>query len=181
MSAPTPSTIVLLALLPLVAWRIYIRFRRMVGRQQLSRVRPWITLAIFSIVLVVLAYAARAHVERLGWLAAGLTAGGLLAAYGLRLTRFEPTPQGLFYTPNAYLGIALSLLFFGRLVYRVTEVYAITTAASPTPPSFASSPFTLAVFGLIAGYYVTYAVGLMLWRNRELRLQPQQAPLATDS
>jgi hypothetical protein len=181
MSAPTPSTIVLLVLLPLVAWRIYIRFRRMVGRQQLSRVRPWITLAIFSIVLVVLAYAARAHVEHLGWLAAGLTAGGLLAAYGLRLTRFEPTPQGLFYTPNAYLGIALSLLFFGRLVYRVTEVYAITTAASPTPPSFASSPLTLATFGLIAGYYITYAVGLMLWRNRELRVQPQRVPLATDS
>jgi hypothetical protein len=177
MSAPAPSTIVLLALLPLVAWRIYIRFRRMVGRQRLSRVRPWITLAIFSIVLVLLAYAARAHVERLGWLAAGLTAGGLLAAYGLRLTRFEPTPQGLFYTPNAYLGIALSLLFFGRLVYRVTEVYAISTAAKPTPPAFASSPLTLATFGLIAGYYVTYAVGLMLWRNRELRAQPQRVPL----
>ena len=51
MLAPAPSTIALLALLPLVAWRVYMRFRRMVGRQQLSRVRPWITLAIFSIVL----------------------------------------------------------------------------------------------------------------------------------
>jgi len=99
----------------------------------------------------------------------------------LRLTRFEPTPEGLFYTPNAYLGIALSLLFFGRLVYRMVEVYAITSAASPTPPSFGSSSLTLAVFGLIAGYYVTYAVGLMLWRNRELRLQPQRESLATDS
>lgn len=181
MTAPTPSTLVLLALLPLVAWRVYMRFRRMVGRQQLSRVRPWITLAIFSIVLVLLAYAARAHVERLGWLAAGLAAGGLLAAYGLRLTRFEPTPQGLFYTPNAYLGIALSLLFFGRLLYRVAEVYTISSAAAPTPPSFGSSSLTLATFGLIAGYYITYAVGLMLWRNRELRLQPQPEPLATDS
>ena len=181
MPAPTPSTIVLLALLPLVAWRIYIRFRRMIGRQRLSRVRPWITLAIFSIVLVLLAYAARAHVERLEWMAAGFAAGGLLAAYGLRLTRFEPTPEGLFYTPNAYLGIALSLLFFGRLLYRVAEVYTITSAASPTPPSFGSSSLTLAVFGLIAGYYVTYATGLMLWRNRELRAQPQREPLATDS
>ena len=180
MPAPTPSTIVLLALLPMVAWRIYIRFRRMIGRQRLSRVRPWITLAIFSIVLVLLAYAARAHVERLEWMAAGFAAGGLLAAYGLRLTRFEPTPEGLFYTPNAYLGIALSLLFFGRLLYRMVEVYAITTAASPTPPSFGSSSLTLAVFGLIAGY-VTYAAGLMLWRNRELRVQPQRETVATDS
>src|SRR3954453_10250166 len=149
LSAPATSMIVLLALLPMVGWRIFIRFRRMIGRQQLSRVRPWITLAIFSIVLVLLAYAARAHVERLGWLAAGLAAGGLLAAYGLRLTRFEPTSQGLFYTPNAYLGIALSLLFFGRLLYRVAEVYAITRAGSATPPSFGSSSLTLAVFGLV--------------------------------
>ena len=124
MLAPAPSTIALLVLLPLVAWRIYMRFRRMIGRQRLSRVRPWITLAIFSIVLVLLAYAARAHVERLEWMATGFAAGGLLAAYGLRLTRFEPTSEGLFYTPNAYLGIALSLLFFGRLLYRVAEVYA---------------------------------------------------------
>src|SRR5436305_1109597 len=131
MPAPTASTIVLLALLPMVAWRIYIRFRRMIGRQRLSRARPWITLTIFSIVLVLLAYAARAHAERLGWMTAGFAAGGLLAAYGLRLTRFESTSQGLFYTPNAYLGIGLSLLFFGRLLYRMVEVYTITTAASP--------------------------------------------------
>ncbi len=62
----------------------------------------------------------------------------------------------------------------------MTEVYAISTAASPTPPSFAGSPLTLSTFGLIAGYYVTYAIGLMLWRNRELRVQPQPEPLATE-
>ena len=66
-------------------------------------------------------------------------------------------------------------------IYRMSEVYAITRAASATPPAFASSSLTLAVFGLIAGYYMTYAVGLMLWRNRELRLQPAREPLATDS
>lgn len=181
MTAPTPSTLALLVLLPLVAWRVYSRFRRMVGRQGLSRVRPWITLTIFSIVLVLLAYAARAHVDRLGWLAAGLTAGSLLGVYGLRLTRFEATPQGLFYTPNPYLGISLSLLFFGRILYRVAEVYSITSSASPTAPDFARSPLTLAVFGFIAGYYVTYAVGLMLWRNRETRAQPPPEPLATDA
>ena len=165
------SQLVILALLPLVVWRIHSRFRRMVGRQRLSRVRPWITLAIFSIVLAVLAYAGRAHVDRLEWLAAGLTAGSLLAAYGLHLTQFEPTPEGLFYTPNAYLGIALSLLFLGRLLYRMAEVYTLTSEGSHGPPDFARSSLTLAVFGLIAGYYMAYAIGLMLWRHRELRSQ----------
>lgn len=41
-----------------------------------------------------------------------------LGVYGLRLTRFERTPTGLFYTPNAHLGIALSLLLVLRLGYR---------------------------------------------------------------
>ena len=169
MSAPTPSTLVLLALLPLVAWRVYMRFRRMVGRQQLSRVRPWITLAIFSIVLVLLAYAARAHVERLGWLAAGLAAGGLLAAYGLRLTRFEPTPQGLFYTPSAHLGIALSVIFIARIAYRLVEVYVVEPTVAHGMEEFGRSTLTLAVFGLLAGYYIAYAVGLARWRFRVLR------------
>ncbi|HKH47219.1 MAG TPA: hypothetical protein VKM72_21395 [Thermoanaerobaculia bacterium] len=166
MQAPHPSNIALLALLPLLAWRVYARFRRMVGRQRLSPARPWITLTIFFILVAVLAYAGRAHVERWGWLAAGLTAGSLLAVFGLRLTRFEPTPQGLFYTPNAYLGIALSLLFLGRILYRVVQVYAITTAASPSGAHFVLGPLTMTVVGVLAGYYMTYSLGLIGWRHR---------------
>jgi hypothetical protein len=167
MHAPSPSALLILAMLPLFAWRVYMRFRRMVGRQRLSTVRPWITLGIFSAVILALAFAAQGHLERLEWLALGLPVGTGLALYGLRATRFEPTPEGLFYTPNAYLGIAVSLLFFGRIAYRLVEVYDITAAHGK--PNFMSSPITLAVFGLIAGYYVVYAIGLLLWRNRVVR------------
>jgi len=164
MHAPSPSAIFILALLPLFAWRIYMRFRRMVGRQRLSKARPWITLGIFSTVIVVLAFAGRGHAQALWGLAAGLPVGAGLALYGLRITRFEPTPEGLFYTPNAYLGIAMSLLFFGRILYRLVEVYQITETHGR--PDFMKSPLTLSVFGLIAGYYTVYAIGLLLWRNR---------------
>jgi cytochrome b561 len=102
-------------------------------------------------------------------LAGGLIFGSLLAVYGLRQTRFEQTPQGLFYTPHAHLGIALSLLFVGRILYRLVAVYALNGAASPGAAEFARSPLTLAVFGLLAGYYIIYAVGLVRWRNRVLR------------
>ena len=38
----------------------------------------------------------------------------------------------------------------------------------PTVPrdmrEFGSSPLALAVFGLLAGYYIGYAVGLVRWR-----------------
>ena len=165
MQTPSYSTIALVILLPLVAWRIYARVRRMVGRQRLSRVRPWITLIFFPALVLLLAYTARGDVQSLGTLAAGLTIGSLLALHGLRRTRFERTPQGLFYTPNAPLGIALSLLFIGRILYRLIEIYSLGPMTSRAASDFARSPLTLAVVGLLAGYYIAYAIGLVRWRN----------------
>jgi hypothetical protein len=174
MQAPGPSTVALVILLPLIAWRLYSRVRRMVGRQRLSRVRPWITIVLFPTLALLLALASRFRVEPVAWLAGGLAGGSLLAVYGLRLTRFEPTPQGLFYTPNLHLGIALSTLFAVRILYRLVEVYGTGAAAAPGAPDFVRSPLTLAVFGLLAGYYVAYAIGLVRWRWRVLRAKRER-------
>ena len=181
MPAPSPSTLTLLVLLPLITWRVYARFRRMVGRQRLSRIRPWITLVIFPVLIVLLGFAAREHLDRLCWLAGGLGLGAWLGGFGLGKTRFEPTPQGLFYTPNAHLGIALSLLFVARIVYRLVEVYVIAPGMPNGLGDFARSPLTLAVFGLLAGYYISYAVGLVRWRFRVLRAKREREALKGDT
>ncbi len=160
MAAPSLPTLGLLVLVPLVAWRLYARFRRLVGRQRLSRVRPWITLTIFPALLVLLAWLSRERTDTLAWLAGALAVGAVLARYGLARTVFEATPRGLYYTPHAPLGIALSTLFAGRILYRVYEVMS----AGPAAADFARSPLTPAVFGLLAGYYVAYAIGLVRWR-----------------
>ena len=161
MQAPSASTLTLFALIPLIAWRVYSRFRRLVGRQRLSKVRPWITLAIFPVLLVLLGFAAHAHLERLWWLAGGLGLGALLGMFGLRKTRFERVGSEFFYTPNAHIGVLVSLLFVGRLLYRGYEFYVLGTAQ---PQDFASSPLTLLVFGVLAGYYTMYAAGILRWR-----------------
>ena len=165
MQAPSPSGLVLLLVVPLVLWRIHARIRRLVGRQRLSRVRPWVTLVLFPALVALLALAAHAQPQRLLWLAAGLAVGALLGRYGLKRTRFEATPGGLFYTPNAHLGIALSLLLVGRVAYRLFEVYALGLAAPDDLSGFAASMLTLALFGVLAGYYVSYAIGLVRWRH----------------
>jgi hypothetical protein len=159
-----PATLVLLIIFPLLAWRVYTRVRRMAGRQKLSRGRAWGTLTVFPAVIALLAYAAHAHLAALVGLAAGLAGGALLGSYGLRLTRFEATPEGVFYTPSAHLGIALSLLLIGRMLYRLVEVYRMDPAAA----NLALSPLTLVVVGLLAGYYMAYAVGLVRWRDPRL-------------
>lgn len=161
MPAPSLPTLGLLVLVPLVAWRMYARFRRLVGRQRLSRVRPWISLTVFPALLLVLGYVARANPQALAALGGTVAVGALLARYGLSKTRFEVTPQGFFFTPHAPLGIALSVLFAGRILYRIFEVIALPPGAVP---DFTRSPATLAIFGLLAGYYVSYAMGLVQWR-----------------
>jgi hypothetical protein len=72
----------------------------------------------------------------------------------------------LFYTPNAHLGIALSVLLAVRVVYRMAQIYSGDPGAQVATPDFARSPLTLAVIGLLAGYYVAYAIGLIRWRSR---------------
>jgi type VI protein secretion system component VasK len=92
-----------------------------------------------------------------------------LAVVALRLTRFEATPEGLFYTPNAPLGIALTTLMIGRIGYRMYEVWTIGPTLARDNTEFIRSPITLAIFGVLAGYYVAYAIGLVRWRFAVLR------------
>ena len=94
MQAPSPSTITLLILLPLLAWRACARFGRMVGKQRLSRVRPWIQLTIFPLLIALLALATLTHPERLFMLATGLAVGAALGVFGLSKTVLGPTRAG---------------------------------------------------------------------------------------
>ncbi|HSN20116.1 MAG TPA: hypothetical protein VLS49_05530, partial [Usitatibacter sp.] len=150
----TPSTIVFVALVPLIAWRLYSRLRRLVGRQRSRAWRHWTALAFFPLLIAMLALAAVANGAALAALAAGTAAGIALAAWGLRLTRFERTPEGWFYTPNAHIGIALSVVLVARIAWRLFEIRFHGAAAGAAP--LARSPLTLAVLGTLAGYYTTY-------------------------
>jgi len=175
------STLAIVAIIALIVWRAYARFRRMVGRQRLSKVRPWITLTIFPLLIVLLAGSTRTHLEAVLWLAGGLVTGGILAIYGLRKTSFEATPPGLYYTPNAHIGIALSLLFIARIIYRFVEIYALDAATSGNHAvDFARSPLTLAVFGLLAGYYIGYAIGLVRWRMQVMQAKREREARAAN-
>lgn len=152
----------------LIAWRLYGRVRRSIGRQPLSRVRPWITTMVFPLLTALLAFSALVapHSDPLAIYAllAGAAVGIGLGIYGHRLTQFEATPAGLFYTPNAHLGIALTLVMVIRLGYRfLLGGYGPTPPGSPPPPP---TPGTLIIFGALAGYYTTYAIGLILWRRK---------------
>ena len=158
--------LIVIAFAALVVWRVYARIRRVVGRQRLSKVRPWITVVVFPLIFVLLLSTNLAHPATGAAALAGAIVGAGLGVLGTRLTKFEVTPAGLFYTPNAHLGIALSLLLVLRLAWRFVMQQANGGNFDPQSMQIGSNPLTMAIFGTLAGYYVTYAVGLLRWRAR---------------
>lgn len=164
--AVPPSLMIWIGIGALLGWRLYARVRRSIGRQKLSAVRPWITVSVFPLLILVLLVGALNHPQNALALFAGVAAGAGLGFYGIRLTRFEQTPEGLYYTPNAHLGIALSLLLIGRLAYRAVQLQIWEMPAGPPASDFVRSPLTLAIFGTLAGYYILYAAALLRWRRR---------------
>ena len=164
-----PSLLVSLLIGALVIWRFYSRVRRMVVRQKLSKVRPWITICVLPVVVALFVKSALAQPLSMAALLGGVVVGIGLGIYGLRLTRFENTPDGMYYTPSAHLGIALSVLLIGRVGYRAMQLYSAANVSSAAPPvAFTGTPITLLIFGALAGYYVTYAIGLIRWRRSVL-------------
>lgn len=167
MPAPSTTTLTVIALLPLLVWRMHARVRRLVGRQRIGRIRPWITLILFPLILGLLSLAAFApphpQPHKLAWLALGLAAGAALSLYGLRRTDFEATREGLFYTPHAPLGVVLSVLFIARIAWRIGELLIVGPVQNA---EFTMSPWTLAPVGMFAGYFMGYSAGLIRWRLR---------------
>ena len=152
--------------IPFIAWRVYTRVRRNVCRQPFRPDRLKVSIAIFSTVVVVFAGLGLSHPLTLAALGGGLLLSVGIAWYGLSLTKFETTPAGKFYTPNTALGIAISVLFVGRILYRMlTLPGAGDPSAPPMPPPF-QSPLTFFLFGLTAGYYIAYAVGVLIRSHR---------------
>jgi len=149
-----------LAVGAVVAWRIVGRMRRNIGRQPLQPKRMVTRIVIYAVVTLLLAAFSVLHPRLLIGLGGGLALGVPLALVGLRLTKFEATAEGRFYTPNPYIGSALTILLAVRLVYRL--IVLSTISQNPTqPPPVMQSSLTLGVFGLLAGYYVAYYIGVL--------------------
>ena len=161
----------------LAVFVIYRRLRRSFGQQQLRRVRMQVRIVMLLIVGCLLLPAAWRSAEFLSAVLAGVAAGVALALWGAARTRFLKIDQQLYYVPHTYTGIAVSLLFLGRLVYRFVQEYGGTpaahaVAADSAGPAFASagmlqSPLTVALFFVLMGYYVCY-YSVVLWKSKRV-------------
>ena len=165
--APHSGSLVPALLVPFLAWRIYRRFHRNVGRQPLHRRRLITGIVVFGLISVALLGLGYISMRLPTSYAAGLALGVPLAWWGLKLTRFETDAAGRhFFTPNTYIGVALTLLLTGRVIYRIGVLFFSGDSLQASTPSLMASPLTLFIIGLTAGYYITYNGGVLIKGGR---------------
>jgi hypothetical protein len=161
-----PRLVIPYLIAALIVWRLYRRMRRSFGRQRVRDGFLWFRIGFLALLAALAATFSITHeIDMLGPLLAGIACGAALGYFGLRYTKFEVTAEGRFYTPHTYIGLVVTALFVGRVLYRFLEIYngviPATTAGEGLAASFQHSPFTLAMFGALVGYYVLYYGGIL--------------------
>jgi hypothetical protein len=169
--------LVLVALMPLILIQRY----RMGSARRLAR--PWVaTLNIALTTLSVILFLAVAAVTAI-WVphafsgaAIGVLLGLGLGIVGLRLTRWEPTPATLHYTPNRWLVLFVTFMVSARVLYGFWRSWKVAEAGVyGTEMVLAFGiPESLAVGGAVIGHYLAYAFGvrwrIQQWQRRALRV-----------
>jgi hypothetical protein len=159
------TTLALIALLPLLVWRIYQRLKTRMTRQRSILSRHYTGLLVFAAIVLIPVTEMGERPFSLAALALGAIAGIALGSYGLRRSRFEDTAEGYFFTPPSRMGILVAMLLVARVLYLGIEIYMNQGSNQPNP-RFSDSPVTMFCVGLTGAYFATFSAGLMRWRQR---------------
>jgi hypothetical protein len=151
-----------------VGFSIYRRIRSHFGRQPWRPKRTVARVAVLSVFLALLAVLLVMRPMDNWGIAAGAVAGVGLGVLALRLVRIDMADGQPGYTPNPWIGAALTGLLVGRMAWRLA-------AGGLTAPQ-SSSPLTLAIAATVLSFYVVQGVGLM---QRMKRLQAASVTAAT--
>jgi hypothetical protein len=164
--------LIVLAVVALVPFSIVQRYRMGTSRQ---RARGWLTtINLAGIALSAILFLAGAAVTTV-WVphaftytAAGLVVGCVLGFIGLWLTRWEPAPGSLHYTPNRWLVLGITLVVTARLIYGFWRGLHTWRAGVEGALWFGAAgiPGSMAAGAVVLGYYLAYWVGV----RRRLKL-----------
>ena len=172
------STFALLALIPLLVWRISSYLRRMMGRNPSQLWLHYTVPAALLVLLAVQLFQMRGAALGMATLLVGTSAGAFLGRWNYQLARLEQRKEGFFYTQNKRLGMVVCMLLVARFVYRLFELYLQMHMGTPISADFQTDPLTTIPLGLIIGFYGAFHLLLARWRRnakplpREFDLPP---------
>lgn len=137
---------------------IYRRVRRNFGVQPWRPVRSGIRLGILALVAVLLCVAGAAMPQLALGLGIGAVLGAMLGLLALKHTHVAWRDGRRAYTPNPWIGGALTVLLLGRMAWRYTHE---GFAAAQAP-----SALTMGMAAVLIGYSLVYTIGLMVQMRR---------------
>jgi hypothetical protein len=160
------ALLVVLAIIALIPLSIVQRFRVGTSRRM---ARGWVaTINLLGVALSVALFLTGAALTNV-WVpdafvysVLGLCIGCLLGVSGLALTRWERAPHALYYTPNRWLVLAITLVVTARLFYgfwRSWEAWNSTLDGTSWLVT-AGVAGSLAAGAVVLGYYLVYWFGL---------------------
>src|SRR6201996_8436757 len=91
------------AVTAIVAFGVYRRVRRNIGRQVLTAPRQYVRMGLITVLCLVLAFLRPLHAVGIAYIVSGLIIGAVIGWFALRHTVFEATETGYFYTPHLYI------------------------------------------------------------------------------
>ncbi len=157
---------ILVAGLLLLPLSIVQRYRVGTRRQQ---ARGWlIAINLFGMGMSALMFLTGSAVSNI-WIpnafrysAFGLLAGALLGILGLALTRWEPSPRALHFTPNRLLVLAITLTITARIGYSFWRAWQTWGGMSDRPQWLVTWGVAeaLGAGGVVLGYYLAYWLGV---------------------
>jgi hypothetical protein len=170
-----PLLLLALALIALLAFIALTLPLSIIGRYRAGtarrRARPWLAgVNVFSIGLSALLFLVTAAISSV-WVpgaftysAGGLAGGLVLGIVGLRLTRWEATPQSLHYIPNRWLVLAITVGVSLRLAFGFWRVWERWHASPAGYSWLAESGIagSMATGAVVLGYYLTFWVGIWM-------------------
>ena len=158
--------LVILAAIVLTPLSLVQRYR--VGTARRLGRRWFATLNIVGIFISVVLFVAGAAItsywvpQALTYTLAGLVSGAVLGLLGLAMTRWEPGPRGLYYTPNRWLVLAITLTVTARVLYGFWRSFQAWRSGLSGGSWFVESGVagSLAAGAVVLGYYFVYWLGV---------------------
>jgi hypothetical protein len=147
----------------LFIFAMYRRVRRNFGPQPVRERALMVRAGLLAVIGSISLYFSARDASLLMALAGGLAAGVVLGTIGLRHTQFQISDKGRFYTPHTYIGLFVTSLFLFRIIARYVSIHANSVAGAGTPQDPLTAyrnPLTLAVLGVLVGYYVYFNIGV---------------------
>ena len=166
---------IVLAFIALMPFSMIQRFRMGTMRRRAIRWMIALNAAGTSISVVVFLVSAAITTRwipgTLTYTLAGLVAGAITGLGGLLLTRWEVADRGrLYYTPNRWLVLAITLVVAGRVSYGFYRSYQAWQATLDRMAWVAASGVatSMSAGAIVLGYYLVYWLGV---RRRLRRAQ----------